>query len=172
MRIASTIVAAWLLVSCATTASQQTASSPALRPAPPEVEALVRAAIADRYQASDIPDQALLQGKDAVHVFDEMKRSGYVLSAAAVPKIPSTNLVLVGRARARDLARGTGSGLHFIEVDDVRIEGDRASLKMGVGVYPDPAFEGAQLCCCSARAELARDGAAWQFRDWGERVCF
>lgn len=160
-----------MLISCASV-PERPADLPVLRPASPQVEALVRVAIGERYRAGDIPDQNLIQGKDTVFIFNEMETSAYLLSQASVPTSQATRFVLVGRTEARDLAYGSRLGLHLVQVDHIEIKEDRASLRIGVDVYPDPTSGGVRLCCCSARAQFGRKANTWEFVKWSDKICY
>lgn len=144
-----------------------------MRPIPDQVAVFVRAAIADRHQAGDIPDQNLIEGQDPVLIFEEMEQSAYQLSDKALPAGGKTRFALVGRIAARDRAYGTRSGTTMIEVDRVEVGADTASLVLGIGMYPDvsqPNF--IMMCCCSARANFRLRDGQWSFVGWGEKNCF
>jgi hypothetical protein len=139
---------------------------PLLKSAPPAVEALVSAAVSDRFRAGDIPDQNLVTDGSPVYLFNELERSGYQLGPAALPKVPGLRFAQVNRTEARDLAYGRG-GLWMVEVDDVEIAGERAHLTIGVLAYPDVTKD-AVHCGGQAEAEFRRRGdGAWEFVSWG-----
>src|SRR5256885_3369039 len=129
------IVAVLGSAGCATVAERPADLAP-LRPAPAQVEALVRAVLSDRFVARDIPDQNLLDGQDPVCLFDEMERSAYHFGSASLSNVAGKHFVLVTRTQARDLAYGR-SGLWLLEVDDVEVNDSRAKLRIGVSAYPD-----------------------------------
>jgi hypothetical protein len=131
----------------------------------------VRVALSDRFRARDIPDQNMLGDHDPVYLFDEMERSAYRLSPAALPAVAGKHFALVARTEARDLAYGR-RGLWFLEVDAVELSGARAKLRIGVSAYPaatkDLVYGGG-----SADAEFNRgpDGN-WEFASWGPTLWY
>jgi hypothetical protein len=143
-----------------------------MRPVPEQVAAFVRAAIADRYQAGEIPDQKLLAGQDPVLIFDETERPAYRLSEQALPTGGQTRFALIARAAARDRARGSWDGTRMIEVGGVEVGPESASLVLGISISPDltrPSL--IVMCCCSARANYRLRDGRWVFTGWGEENC-
>jgi hypothetical protein len=139
---------------------------------PGEVASFVRAAIADRYKAGDIPDQNLIAKDDSVLVFDEMEESGYQVSNQALPSIDGIRFALVDRTAARDRAYGTHRGTYMLEVDRVEMGSDTERLKIGIGVYPDIAMPNAVwMCCCSAAASFRLLDGQWSFVAWDSEIC-
>jgi hypothetical protein len=171
-RCCSLLALAWFLSACAHEAQRPADLAP-LRPIPADVAAFVRAAVADRFRAGDIPDQNLIAGQDPVLVFDEMETSAYRMGGAALPQVRGARFALIDRTAARDRAYGTGSGTFMIEADSVELRGTTASLKLGIGIYPDvSAANFVVMCCCTARANFRWLGGQWSFDGWGERTCF
>jgi hypothetical protein len=150
---------------CATLAERPADLAP-LKPAPQEVDAFVRAALSDRFAAGDIPDQNLVADHNPIYLFDEMERSAYQLSPAALPEVAGRRFALVTRTQARDIAYGRG-GICLLEVDGVELSGDRARLRIGVSAYPD-VTKSLMYGGGSAEAEFRRgtDGK-WIFATWG-----
>ena len=143
-----------------------------LRPMPDQIASFIRAAIADRYQAGDIPDQGLIRDKVPVLVFDEMERSAYRVPESALPTVEGTRFALIDRTAARDSGYGTRSGTLMLEVDEVEVGDRTAQLKMGVAVYPDVGTPGLiVLCCCSATASFRLVDGRWSFAGWDARHC-
>lgn len=171
MRPSRMLAALSLALACASRPQRPPEPAP-LRPLTDRVAEFVRAAVADRHQAREIPDQNLLAGQDPVLIFDEMEQSGYKLDEKAIPTTAQARFALIGRTGARDRAYRTGRGLPMIAVDAVEMSADAASLKVGVGMYPDVAARSLiMLCCCSARANYQWRDGAWTFAGWGERIC-
>jgi hypothetical protein len=145
---------------------------PPLRPAPAEVERLVRFAIETRFQAGDIPDQPLLD-RDPVLVFDEMEEAGYTLSAAAVPAQASgRRLQLISRREAQDRAYFSHVGVFMIAVDRPVVTGESGALKMGAATYPDVHDGLVPIWNCAANAEFRRSKQNWVFVQWQTLGCY
>jgi hypothetical protein len=167
-RLSTHLVAVMAIFSgmaCASIAERPADLAP-LKPAPQEVDAFVRVALSDRFAAGDIPDQNLVADHNPVYLFDEMERSAYQLSPAALPEVAGKKFALATRTQARDLAYGRSS-LCLLEVDGVELSGDRARLRIGVSTYPD-VTKSLMYGGGSAEAEFRRgsDGK-WMFVTWG-----
>src|SRR6187200_293888 len=68
----------------ATTFAQQASMVPAkLKPAPPEIEELIKQAIGDTFAAKKIPDQGLPGRSTRIAIRQEMPGSGMILSPAS-----------------------------------------------------------------------------------------
>jgi hypothetical protein len=141
------------------------------RPAPREIEDLVRQALEDRLAANDIPDGKLLAQSPRIAVRAEMPDAQLTLGEAALPRREGQDAFLISVASAQADADRTGTPVHFIGVDGPSIIGETATISLGVDVvFPrDPKV--VKLCCCTGRAEFARVGGRWTFVKWGGMVC-
>jgi hypothetical protein len=129
----------------------------------------VRAAIADRFAAGDIPDIGVALGPnpDAVTIRAEMPRAGLRLSSAALPDPQGLGFRLLTLADARATANRTGENVRFIGVDLITFSTNDATLVMGGDFVLPEDTKNIKLCCCESGARFVRQANTWTFISWG-----
>lgn len=151
-----------LLLSCAGLSSRP-AHLPPLRPTPKGVEAFVAWALADRFQAGDIPDQNLVMGHEPIFLFNEMEASGYLLTTASLPMVPGRKLRLLSRDGGDGILHGTRMADYMLFVDHVELLPGSAIILLGVrddrGVL------------ASAWGTFSRRDHSWSFMKWSD-ICY
>ena len=160
-------VCAALLVASASLA--QAPSRASLPLAPDDVQAFVRAALADRLRGNDIPDGNLLQSR-RIGVRDVMPQAHLALKEMALPQV-TYELFLQSPADAQAEADRRNAPVAYLIVDDPIITGDAATLWLGVDTAIPRASGLLKLCCCTGKAEYRRVDDSWVFVKWSSMVC-
>jgi len=166
MRVPQVIIVACGLLALWLTC--RVSAQPLLPQAPPDVQAFVRAAIADRFAAGDIPDLkvAVRDNQQSVAILAEMPTPGLRLSAAALPTGRTISFRLVSRAEAQTLANQTQEFVRFIAVDLIAFTSTEATLMMGGEFVMPNGPNNVKLCCCSRAARFVRTPGGWGFAAW------
>ena len=147
----------------------QSWSPPSFPLASDEVQAFVRAALADRLRANDIPDGNLLQSR-RVGVRSVMPQAHLALNETALPQV-TYELFLQSPAEAQAEADRRNTPVAFLIVDSPAINGDTATLTLGVDMATPRSSHLVKLCCCAGTAEYQRSGSTWVFVKWSSIVC-
>ena len=98
-----------------------------------DTEHFIRAAIADRFKAGDIPDLNLLPDRTRVLVRKELVDAKLTLTADALPNLPATTFEMISLQEAETLARRTGRDIVNLTVDNPHIDGDAATISLTIG---------------------------------------
>jgi protein-S-isoprenylcysteine O-methyltransferase Ste14 len=141
------------------------------RPAPAEVEELVRQAVEDRFSAHDIPDQNLLRALARIGVRADMPRAGLTLSERALPRRDGYEFYLITQEAAQEEADRLKAQILYLTVDRPVITGSTATCVIGVDVVFPREPKAAKLCCCTGLGEFQRSDGKWRFVKWGSRIC-
>jgi hypothetical protein len=139
--------------------------------APDGVQAFVKAALTDRFQANDIPDFKILGTSYRIAIRSTMPEAAMTLTDAALPAVNGYQFFLLSPADAQTAADRRHESVSFITVDRPRIEGDRASIWLGVDVAEPADSNMIWLCCCRGEAEFRRTSRGWSFVKWGTTRC-
>jgi hypothetical protein len=135
-----------------------------------EIQDLVRDAIADRFQAGDIPDISLLPDRAHVLLLKELRSANLQLSERALPSIRDTRFELMSAAAADAAAERTGRDLIYIAVDSPQVDRDTAAISLGVDFVPANT-RSVKMCCCSGRAQFSKTAQRWTFVKWISITC-
>ena len=147
------------------------AQAPAMgREAGAKIQDFVREAIADRFQAGDIPDMNLLRDRSHVYVSRELPSDSVQLTERALPNIPDSRFELISFAELSAMAARTRSDVFYIAVDSPRIEQESATISLGVD-FVAASKETLKMCCCSGRGEFRRTESRWAFVKWISMTC-
>ena len=158
-----------VLVATATlTQAQSRAEYP---PVSADTEHFIRAAIADRFKAGDIPDLNLLPDRTRVLVRKELVDAKLTLTADALPNLPATTFEMISLQEAETLARRTGRDVVYLAVDNPHIDGDAATISIGIDVAMPSKVGVVKMCCCTGRAEYRNRAAMWVFVKWRQMIC-
>lgn len=144
---------------------------PAAREVNPEVEAFVREAIADRFAAGRIPDMGMIEDRRHVFVLKQMPGDRFAVTPDALPKLPNTTLEPITVQDAEAMAKRTGRDVVYLVVGDPRVDGDTASLVLGVDLALPPDAGLVKMCCCTGRASFRRISNRWVFEKWVSQTC-
>jgi len=161
----------WLSMICAPAGPAQAPDSGAMRVAPDEVQAFVRAALENRLRANDVPDLNLAAGSHRLAVRDSMPRAHLILKEAALPEVEGYQLYLLSAAEAQAEADRHNASVLFIAVDEPSINGDSATIWLGVDTAVPSQSGLIKLCCCTGKAEFRRSASSWHFVKWSTMVC-
>jgi len=135
-----------------------------------EIQDLVRDAIADSFQAGDIPDIDLLPDGNHVFVLRELGGAQLQLTDRALPVLRKAHFTLISAGDAHAMAARTGRDVVYIAVDSPQINGDTAAISLGVDFVP--AHTGSvKMCCCSGRAQFSKTPEGWTFVKWISITC-
>jgi hypothetical protein len=131
-----------------------------------EIDGLVRQVLADRIVAKDIPDWNLLRGETRIAIRSDPIR--LPIGKDALPALEGYELELITAEEARAKAERTRENVRFIAIERLQIQGDKASLWIGVDVTipPDPNL--IKLCCCSRALDYRRVADGWVFVQWSD----
>ena len=153
-------------------AQQVPATKPSAYPfAGPDVQQFVRAALTDRLRANDVPDLNLLQSSRRIGVRDVMPKAHLLLQESALPELDPYQLFLLSPADAQAMADRRAATIPFITIDQPSIDGDRATISLGVDIATPSNPRVIKLCCCTGQAEFHRSGGGWTFVKWLTTVC-
>ena len=131
-----------------------------------EINALIRQVLADRIPAKDIPGHNLLQGAKRIAIRSDRVR--LPLGEEALPALEGYELRLISTEEAQAEAVRTQTKVFFIAVERLQIQGNTASLSIGVDftMPPDPKL--VKMCCCSRWLEYRRIDDRWVFARWDD----
>jgi hypothetical protein len=139
--------------------------------APPDIQAFVGQALADRLAARNIPDQALLDGATRIGVREEMPLSGLRLGAASLPRLAGLEFHLTSASAAQAEADKTRRSVYYLIVDRPAVVGDAATVSLGVDVALPSDPDTGKLCCCSGEGRFRQANGRWSFVSWQQMVC-
>jgi hypothetical protein len=149
------------------TAAMQETDPPSQRHATTtELDAFVRQMLADRIAAKDIPDWGLLRGARRIAIrFDPVRLP---IGKDALPVLEGYEFQLITAEEAQAAAERTQSYVHFVAIERLQIQGDAASLWIGVdfAMPPDPTL--IKMCCCSRALKYRRTVDGWVFVGWSD----
>ena len=131
-----------------------------------DLNALIRQVLADRIPVKDIPDYGLLQGAKRIAVRSDDVGRGLALGKDALPALEGYELRLISTAEARAEAERTQPFVFFIAIERLQIQGDTASLWIGVDFTMPPDPKSAKTCCCSRSLEYRQIEDRWVFVRW------
>jgi len=151
--------------------SRQTHAQGAVVVAPDSVQEFVKAALADRLRANDIPDLKVLDSSRPIGIRDVMPEAGERLESAAVPAVGSYRFFLLSPADAQAAADRDSTPVAFLTVDRPIISGDSATIVIGVDLTLPRTSHQVKLCCCTGSAEFQRTDRGWTFVKWSGMVC-
>ena len=129
-----------------------------------EVDALVRQVLADRIAANDIPSLNVLRGAKRIAVRSDRVR--LPLGKDALPELEGYELRLISREEAQVEAERTQTFVYFIAIERLQIQGDTASLSIGVDFAMPPDSKLTKMCCCSRWLDYRRVENRWIFVRW------
>lgn len=135
------------------------------KPAPPEINTFVKETIEEVWDLNKIPDGSLLKGS-RIAIQQEMFKSGLRLGSAALPQRPGLEFRLVPRSDTQTEADNTKKGVFFIFTDSPQIDGDTATIVIGVDVSFPKEPKVVNLCCCAGRGQFEKRGNRWAFVKW------
>jgi hypothetical protein len=135
------------------------------------IQRLVRAALEDRLAAKSLPDIGLLRDQKRIAIREEMPAARLRLDQRALPHVHGLDFFLIAKATAQAQADRTKDTVTYVIIDRPVINGDEASLLLGVDIAIPPDPKGAKLCCCDADAQFHREKGRWTFVKWGMRRC-
>jgi hypothetical protein len=165
---ARVVVAAALLsfVHAAAAAAQETNPPPQRQAMPGEIDGLVRQVLADRIIAKDIPDWGLLRGAKRIAVRSDPVR--LPIGKDALPALEGYDLRLITAEEAQAEAERTHALVFFIAIERLQIQGDTASLWIGVDLTMPPDPKLVKMCCCSRALDYRRADHGWVFVGWDD----
>jgi len=140
-------------------------------PAPPEIERLVKQSIDGLWAAGRIPDGNVLTRSTRIAVRVEMTQTGFILSPAALPQRSGYEFRLVDRDTIQEEADRTKKGVYFIVVDRPAIDGNSATLSIGVDVTFPKELKVGKLCCCVGQGQFTKKDNTWTFVKWLNMGC-
>jgi hypothetical protein len=160
-------IAVWwvtLIAACRTTAPLPN------RSAQGDIEVLVKQALEDRLAAGNLPDGHLLDSS-RVAIREDMPGASMRLGGGALPQRNGYEFYLISRRAAQAESERSKRRIHFIVVDNPRIDGDAATISLGVDVV-EPFEPGVvSMCCCTGRGQFRNTGGRWVFVKWAGVVC-
>jgi hypothetical protein len=140
------------------------------REAGAKIQDFVREAIADRFQAGDIPDMNLLRDRSHVYVSKELPSDGVQLTERALPKIPGLRFELISFAELSAMAARTRSDVFYIAVDSPRLEPESATISLGID-FVAASKDTLKMCCCTGHGEFRMTANRWAFVKWTSMTC-
>jgi hypothetical protein len=170
-RLHSSFVTALVMWSAALCGLRQATAQSATRPAAADIEVLVKQALEDRLEARGLPDGNLLGPTRRVAIREEMPSAAMRLGPAALPRRDGYEFYLISRAAAQAESDRSNQRLYFVVVDSPQIEGDVATISLGVDrVAPfEPMV--VSVCCCTGQGRFQRTNGRWKFVTWAGMVC-
>lgn len=139
--------------------------------APDAVQAFVRAALMDRFRANDIPDYKVLGTSHRIGIRSSMPEAAMLLTDASLPDVDGYAFFLLSPSEAQTTADRRSETVAFITVDRPVLEGDTATVWLGVDVAAPTHPNTIRLCCCSGKAEYRRIRDGWSFVKWSTMIC-
>jgi hypothetical protein len=145
-------------------------SPPSQATAARDINALVRQVLTDRIPAKDIPGDNLLQGAKRIAIRSDRVRLH--LGEEALPALEGYGLRLISTEEAQAEAERTQSIIHLIAIGRLQIQGNTASLSIGVDFTMPSDPKRVKMCCCSRWLEYRRIDDRWVFAHWDDvTVC-
>jgi hypothetical protein len=158
------------VASIAAAPARQSGSQWAPATAPEPIQAFVKAALADRFRAKDIPDLQMLDASQPIGIRTVMPQARLTLTDA-VPAVDGYRFFLLSPADAQAAADKDAKPIAFVTVDQPAITGDSATISIGVDMALPAGSRLVKLCCCTGSAEFRRGPAGWTFVKWSTMVC-
>jgi len=153
---------------------RQTPQAPAPAPLPVAEEAIqqfVRAALEDRLAAKNLPDIGLLREQTRIAIREEMPAARLRLDQRALPHVHGLDFFLIGQFAAQAQADRTKDHVPFLTIERPVINGDEASIVLGVDIAIPTNPKAVKMCCCDAEAHFQRVKGRWTFVKWGLERC-
>ncbi len=122
--------------------------------------------LADRIPANDIPGLNLLQGVKRIAIRSDRVR--LPLGEEALPALEGYELRLISTEEAQAEAERTQTIIQFIAIERLQIQGNTASLSIGVDFTMPPDPKRVKMCCCSRWLEYRRIDDRWVFARWDD----
>jgi hypothetical protein len=95
------------------------------------------------------------------------------LGEEALPALEGYELRLISTEEAQAEAERTQTIIHFIAIERLQIQGNTASLSIGVDFTMPPDPKRVKMCCCSRWLEYRRIDDRWVFARWDDiTVCY
>jgi hypothetical protein len=136
-----------------------------------DLNALVRQVLADRIPAKDIPGYEIM--RDAKRIAVRSDRVRLPIGKDALPVLDGHELRLVSTEEAQAEAERTQTTINFIAIERLQIQGNTASLSIGVDFTMPPDPKRVKMCCCSRWLEYRRVEDRWVFARWDDiTVCY
>lgn len=133
-----------------------------------ETERLVRAALENSFRSGQFPDIGMLPRDRNVPV---VIAEG-LLRARALPELPGWRFELRSRADLTAAATREGRNLFYASVGRIRMEGETASLWLGVSfVEPTDRPRRPRDCCCAGQFEYKKVGVDWAYSKMLSYAC-
>jgi hypothetical protein len=153
---------------------RQTPQAPALAPLPVADEAIqqfARAALEDRLAAKSLPDIGLLREQTRIGIREEMPAARLRLDQRALPHAHGLDFFLISESAAQAQADRTKNHVTYLTVERPVINGEDASIVLGVDMAIPPDPKTVKLCCCDGEAHFQRVKGRWTFVRWGLERC-
>jgi hypothetical protein len=153
---------------------QQTPQAPAPAALPIADEAIqqfVRAALEDRLAAKNLPDTPLLRDQTRIGVREDMPAARLRLDQRALPHVHGLDFFLISESAAQAQADRTRNHVAFLIVERPVINGDEATIVLGVDIAIPTDPKAVKMCCCDAEAHFQRVKGRWTFVKWGLQRC-
>jgi hypothetical protein len=161
-----------ILVTIALLAAGFRQTTPAELPVADEsIQRFVRAALEDRLAAKNLPDLGLLRDQPKIAIREEMPAARLRLDQRALPHVHGFDFFLISEAAAQAQADRTRNRIPFLTVERPVINGDEASVWLGVDMVIPPNPKAVKMCCCDGEARFQRVKGHWTFVKWGLERC-
>jgi hypothetical protein len=161
-----------ILVTIALFAAGLRQTTPAELPvADDAIQRFVRAALEDRLAAKSLPDFGLLRDQTRIAIREEMPAARLRLDHRALPHVHGLDFFLIAGSAAQAQADRTKDHVTFVIVERPVINGDEASVVLGVDMVIPPNPKAVKLCCCDGEAHFQRVKGQWTFVKWGLERC-
>ena len=164
--LAVRVAAAALLSFLHTVAAQETNPTSQIQATSGEMDGLVRQVLADRIAANDIPSLNIARGTKRITVLSDPVR--LPISKDALPAIDGYDFRLITAEEAQAESDKTKLFVYFIAIERLQIQGDTASLWIGMDFTMPSDSKLAKMCCCSRPLDYRRADDRWVFVRWDE----
>ena len=131
-----------------------------------EIDGLVRQVLADRIAANDIPSLGVARGTKRIAVRSDPVR--LPISKDALPAVEGYDFRLITAEEAQSESDKTNLFVYFIAIERLHIQGDTASLWIGMDFTMPSDSKLAKMCCCSRPLDYRRADDHWVFVRWDE----
>ena len=164
--LAIRVAAAVLLSFVHTAATQDTNLGSQRQATSSEIDGVVRQVLADRIAANDIPSLDTARGTRRIAVRSDPVR--LPISKDALPAIEGYDFRLITAEEAQAESDKTKRFVYFIAIERLHIQGDTASLWIGMDFTMPSDSKLAKMCCCSRPLDYRRADDRWVFVRWDE----
>jgi hypothetical protein len=103
-------------------------------------------------------------------VLTELKVANLPLNKRAMPSMRGCRFESISSEDADAVAARTRRDVVYIGVDTPHIDGDSATISLGVDFAPADK-SAVKMCCCTSRAEFRRRTGRWTFVKWTGTTC-